>query len=68
MLSYIRHNIGQNPATSHLTSTVVNMENGRCGMTFSMLLPDFRNAFAQLSQCSRLIIPMFLPDCFNVSD
>ena len=27
-------------------STVMNMENGRCGMTFSSLSPDFFNAIA----------------------
>ncbi|MEE0337234.1 MAG: hypothetical protein U0I89_08095 [Prevotella sp.] len=31
------------------TPTVMNMENGRCEMTFSMLSHNFLNAFARFS-------------------
>ena len=43
-------------------STVMNMWNGRCGMTFSLLLPDFLTAFARFFHCFRPIFSMLLPD------
>ena len=42
--------IRRTPSESHLTSTVMNTENGRCGMTFSMLFHDFDMLFAEHSQ------------------
>ena len=44
-------------------STVMNMWNGRCEMTFSLLSPDFFNAFARFSQS---YYPIICPDLFSV--
>ena len=41
--------IWRNPWESHLTSTVMNMENGRCETTFSMLSPDKKIGFKHFS-------------------
>ena len=43
-------------------STVMNMENGRCEMTFSRLLPDFFVAFIRLFRSFYLIFPWLLPE------
>ncbi len=58
-------------------STVVNMDNGRCEMTFSRVLPNFLKDFAQFSQGFCPILSMLLPNysptftrnihCFNIT-
>ena len=46
-------------------STVMNMENGRCGMTFSMLLPDFLKGFAQWFALFCAVVLLYMAFCIN---
>ena len=51
------------------TPTVMNMENGRCEMTFSMLSHNFLNAFARFSslfQTTITLIPAY--HCLSFSE
>ena len=48
--------IWRNKWESHLTSTVMNMENGRCETTFSMLSPDKKIGFKPFSPYFREMI------------
>ena len=47
------------------TTTVMNMENGRCEMTFSMPSPDFLNAFAQWFALFCAVVSSYLTFCIN---
>ena len=48
----------ENHAKSHLTSTVMNMSNGRCGMTLCRLSPNNNDAFTQIHSCFHLIFSL----------
>ncbi len=63
--------VGQTPATSRLTPTVMNMENGRCSCLYRPLWTWRTVGVRWLSQCFRLIYspirPNFLLDIARLS-